>query len=61
MLRVLSLSTLFPCPPRPGFGKFVANQMRGVNRLAEAGAEIDLTMINPIGLPPAPPPQCSAG
>ena len=54
MLRVLSLSTLFPCPPRPGFGKFVANQMRGVNRLAEAGAEIDLTMINPIGLPPFP-------
>ncbi len=54
MLRVLSLSTLFPCPPRGGFGKFVANQMRAVSQLAEAGAEIDLTMINPIGLPPYP-------
>ena len=54
MLRVLSLSTLFPCPPRAGFGKFVANQMRAVSRLADAGADIDLTMINPIGLPPFP-------
>lgn len=51
MLRVLSLSTLFPCPSRPGFGKFVANQMRAVGRLAGAGAPVDLTMINPIGLP----------
>ena len=54
MLRVLSISTLFPSPPRPGFGKFVANQMRGVSRLADAGADIDLTVINPIGLPPFP-------
>ena len=25
MLRVLSISTLFPSPQRPAFGKFVAN------------------------------------
>ena len=50
MLRVLSLSTLFPSPPRPGFGKFVANQMRAVSDLGS----VDLTMINPIGLPPFP-------
>ena len=54
MLRVLSLSTLFPSPPRAGFGKFVANQMRAVSRMAEAGTPVDLTMINPIGLPPYP-------
>ncbi len=54
MLRVLSLSTLFPCPPRAGFGKFVANQMRGVSLLADAGAQIELTMVNPIGIPPWP-------
>jgi glycosyltransferase involved in cell wall biosynthesis len=52
MLRVLSLSTLFPSPPNPGFGKFVANQMRAVSALADSG--VDLTMINPIGLPPWP-------
>jgi len=50
VVRVLSISTLFPCPARPQFGIFVANQMKAV--ACEDG--IDLTMINPIGLPPWP-------
>ena len=50
MTRVLSLSTLFPSPVRPGFGKFVANQMAALYRLGG----VDLVMINPIGLPPFP-------
>lgn len=50
MMRVLSLSTLFPSPARPAFGKFVANQMRAV---AERG-DVDLVMVNPIGVPPWP-------
>lgn len=50
MVRVLSISTLFPCPARPQFGIFVANQMKAVAR----EPAIDLTMINPIGLPPWP-------
>lgn len=50
MLRVLSISTLFPNPERPSFGKFVANQMRAVT----ATGEVDLTMVSPIGLPPWP-------
>ena len=50
MMRVLSLSTLFPSPVRPGFGKFVANQMRAV----VADGRADLVMLNPIGVPPWP-------
>ena len=50
MLRVLSISTLFPSPQRPAFGKFVANQMRAVAATGVA----DLTLVNPIGLPPWP-------
>ena len=49
-LRVLSISTLFPSPAKPAFGKFVANQMAGV----EARGDVDLVMVNPIGLPPFP-------
>ena len=49
-LRVLSLSTLFPAPPRPGFGKFVEYQMRAV---VERG-DTDLVIVNPLGLPPWP-------
>jgi glycosyltransferase involved in cell wall biosynthesis len=49
-VRVLSISTLFPSPTRPAFGKFVAAQMAGV---AERG-DVDLTVINPIGAPPWP-------
>jgi glycosyltransferase involved in cell wall biosynthesis len=49
-MRVLSISTLFPSPQRPAFGRFVAAQMRGVAALGE----VDLTVVNPIGLPPWP-------
>lgn len=49
-MRVLSISTLFPSPMRAGFGKFVANQMAAV----EQSGGVDLTMINPVGLPPFP-------
>lgn len=50
MMRVLSISTLFPSPVRAGFGKFVANQMAALHGLGG----VDLVMINPIGLPPFP-------
>ena len=49
-MRVLSLSTLFPSPAQPGFGQFVANQMGAV----VARGDVDLVMINPVGLPPWP-------
>ncbi len=49
-LRVLSLSTLFPASTRPAFGGFVARQMAAV----AARGDIDLVMVNPIGLPPWP-------
>ncbi|MBV1687675.1 glycosyltransferase [Novosphingobium sp. G106] len=49
-MRILSISTLFPNPQRPSFGKFVANQMRTVT----ATDDVDLTMVSPIGLPPWP-------
>ena len=48
--RLLSISTLYPAPPRPGFGRFVARQME---TLAARG-DWDVTVINPIGLPPPP-------
>lgn len=47
-MRILSLSTLFPTPTRPDFGKFVANQMKAVAALGEA----EVTVVNPLGLPP---------
>lgn len=50
MLRVLSLSTLFPNPAVPSLGPFVASQMQAV----AARGDVDLVMINPIGLPPWP-------
>lgn len=49
-MRVLSLSTLFPSPAQPGFGKFVASQMAAV----AARGDVDLVMVNPLGLPPWP-------
>lgn len=49
-LRALSISTLFPSQVRPGFGKFVANQMRAV----AARGDADVVMVNPVGLPPWP-------
>jgi glycosyltransferase involved in cell wall biosynthesis len=50
VLRILSISTLFPSPVRPAFGRFVANQMRSV----AATGEVELVMVNPVGLPPWP-------
>lgn len=50
MLRVLSLSTLFPNPAVPALGPFVASQMKAV----AARGDVDLMMVNPIGLPPWP-------
>lgn len=50
MIRVLSISTLFPAPARPAFGRFVANQMRAV----AARGDVSIEMVNPIGIPPWP-------
>jgi glycosyltransferase involved in cell wall biosynthesis len=50
MLRVLTLSTLFPDETRPNFGVFVERQTREL-----AGRPgIDLRVVAPIGLPPGP-------
>ncbi len=49
--RLLSLATLYPAPPRPGFGRFVQNQMEALARRGDW----DVTVINPIGLPPLLP------
>lgn len=49
-LRILSLSTLYPNDVTPNFGVFVERQMAAV---AERG-DVDLVMLNPLGLPPFP-------
>ncbi|HEY0960449.1 MAG TPA: glycosyltransferase [Novosphingobium sp.] len=49
-MRVLSVSTLFPSPARPAFGKFVSSQMQAV---ATRG-DVDLVLLNPLGMPPWP-------
>ena len=49
-LRVLSISTLYPNDQTPNFGVFVERQMQAVARL---GA-VDLTLVNPLGIPPFP-------
>lgn len=50
MLRVLTLSTLYPNAHQPGFGGFVERQTL---RLA-ARADVDLRVVAPLGLPPFP-------
>ena len=50
MLRILSLSTLFPNPARPSLGPFVASQMAAV----VARGDVELVMLNPLGVPPWP-------
>ena len=50
MLRVLTLSTLFPDATRPNFGIFVERQTRG---LATA-EDVEVRVVAPIGLPPGP-------
>lgn len=50
MLRVLTLSTLFPDASRPNFGVFVERQTRGLAGLADT----EVTVVAPVGLAPAP-------
>ena len=48
MLRVLTLSTLYPDTSRPNFGPFVEYQTRGL-----AGhPHVELQVVSPIGIPP---------
>jgi teichuronic acid biosynthesis glycosyltransferase TuaC len=50
MLRVLTLSTLYPDSGRPGFGIFVERQTLAL--AARAGVEVEV--VAPVGLPPWP-------
>ena len=50
MLRVLTLSTLFPNAEQPNFGVFVEGQ---ILRLA-ARTDVELRVVNPIAVPPYP-------
>lgn len=50
MLRVLTLSTLYPDATRPNFGVFVERQTRGL----AAHPDVDLTVVAGIGTPPWP-------
>jgi len=50
MLRVLTLSTLFPDVTRPNFGVFVEQQTLGL----AARPDVDLRVVAPIGIPPWP-------
>ena len=49
-LRVLSLSTLYPNDGSPNFGVFVERQMQAVMKRGD----VDLVMVNPLGIPPFP-------
>ncbi len=50
MLRVLTLSTLFPDATRPNFGVFVERQTLGL----AAHPDVSLRVVAPIGVPPWP-------
>lgn len=50
MLRILSLSTLFPSSARPGFGRFVARQAEAL----AARGDCEMVVINPIARAPWP-------
>ncbi|BCA59036.1 glycosyltransferase [Sphingomonas sp. HMP6] len=50
MLRVLTLSTLFPDATRPNFGVFVERQTLGL----AAHPNVELRLVAPVGLPPWP-------
>ncbi|HET8611912.1 MAG TPA: glycosyltransferase, partial [Sphingomonas sp.] len=50
MLRVLTLSTLYPDSARPRFGLFVERQTRALAALPDVEVEV----VAPIGLPPGP-------
>ena len=47
MLRVLTISTLYPDPTRPNFGPFVELQTRGL----AAHPDVDVQVISPRGIP----------
>jgi teichuronic acid biosynthesis glycosyltransferase TuaC len=49
-LRILTLATLFPNKTQPNFGIFVERQTAGL----AARDGVDVTVINPIGIPPWP-------
>ena len=51
MLRVLTLSTLFPDATRPNFGVFVERQTRGL----AAEPDTQVTVVAPLGRPPCSP------
>ncbi len=50
MPRVLSIATLYPNIHKPRFGTFVARQMEAL----AARGDWEVTVINPIGVPPVP-------
>ena len=50
MLRLLTLSTLFPDTARPNFGAFVERQTLAL----AARADVELQIVSPVGLPPWP-------
>lgn len=50
MLRVLTLSSLFPDASRPNFGVFIERQTLGL----AAHSEVELRVVAPVGLPPWP-------
>lgn len=49
-LRILTLATLFPNAAQPNFGIFVERQTAGL----AARPAIDVTIVNPVGIPPWP-------
>ncbi|MEO1045282.1 MAG: glycosyltransferase [Pseudomonadota bacterium] len=49
-MRILTLATLYPNPSQPNFGIFVARQAQHLHRLPDT----DVTVINPVSLPPFP-------
>jgi teichuronic acid biosynthesis glycosyltransferase TuaC len=49
-LRVLTLSTLFPSPARPGFGLFVARQTEALARRGD----VELVLLHPVAIAPPP-------
>ncbi len=50
MLRVLSISTLFPSAARPGFGLFVARQAEALARRGD----VELVVVHPVAIAPPP-------
>lgn len=50
MLRVLSISTLFPSAARPGFGLFVARQAEALARRGD----VEMVVVHPVALAPRP-------